>query len=270
MASALPQERTRQAGQGRLSPTAYLRAVDIFRGLNPEDIERIHQIAPMRQCDRGMVFYGPGAPGEQLFLLKEGKVTLYRLTPDGRKLAVRMVEAGMVFGEMAIAGQTMQECFAEADEDSLVCTITLTQMERILQQHPSVARQLLAVLGRRVRDLEDRLEQMAYGNVRERLARFLLAQARPAHDGCQVTGFSHEQIAEAVGASRQTVSIELGALEAEGLVEVGRRRVRLVQAMGLRSLAGLLDQPGPAKRTDAARQVTLRREPRLGSSNAIS
>jgi CRP-like cAMP-binding protein len=219
---------------------AYLRAQDIFQDLGADAIDTIHGITRMRRCHRGTVFFRPGDAGEQLFLLKEGRVTLYRLTPDGHKLVVGVVEAGTIFGEMAVAGQSMQECFAEAHEESLVCTITPPQMEHIFQQYPTVARRLLEVLGTRVQRLEERLEQMAYGSVRERLARFLLARTRPASDGCQVAGFTHEQLGEAVGASRQTVSLELGQLEAEGLVEVGRRRVRLVNTSALKSLAGLL------------------------------
>lgn len=227
-----------------VSVVAYLRAQDIFQDLDTDEIEGIHRIISMRRCHQGTVFYRPGDHGEQLFLLKEGTVTLYRLTPDGHKLVVGIVEAGTIFGEMAISGQSMQECFAEAHEDSLVCTIAPPQMEKILREYPTVVRRMLDVLGKRVRRLEERLEHMAYGNVRERLARFLLAQARPANDGCQVTGFPHEQIGEAVGASRQTVSQELGVLEAEGLVEVGRKRVRLVDVAALKSVAGLYESLG--------------------------
>lgn len=234
------QERPSRPGATRVS-LAYLRAIDIFQDLSVDELESIHRIAPMRWCSRGTVFYRPGVPGERLFLLKEGMVTLYRLSPDGRKLVVSMVRKGTVFGEMTLAGQSMQECFAEAHEDSLVCSITLPQMERILKQHPPVAQRLLQGLGNRVRMLEERLEQMAYGNVRQRLARFLLNQARHTKDGCQVEGFTHELIGEAVGTSRQTVSLELGTLEKDGLVETGRRRIRLLNILALKSVAGLFE-----------------------------
>lgn len=242
---ALPSRHHKET-EGHSRPViAYLRAQDIFQDLSASDIEEINQTTPMRRCHQGTVFYRPGDQGEQLFLLKEGKVTLYRLTPDGHKLVVGIVEAGTIFGEMAVSGQSMQECFAEAHEDSLVCTIAPPQMETILRDYPAVARRMLDVLGKRVQRLEERLEHMAYGNVRQRLARFLLSQARPARDGCQVTGFAQEQMGEAVGASRQTVSQELGALQAEGLVEVGRKRIRLVDVTALKSAAGLYESLGP-------------------------
>lgn len=220
------------------SQTVYLRAMDLFRDLTPEQIQAIHAVTPMRECERGTMFYRAGDPGERLFLLKQGRVILYRITQEGEKLVVGVIEKGAIFGEMAIAGQTMEECFAEAFEDSLVCTITREQMEDLLEEYPSIARRLLETLGNRVLHLEERLEQLAYGNVRQRLARFLLAQAGHAPDGCHVSGFTHDQIGAMVGATRQTISLELGALASEGLVSVGRRRVHLRSVGALKSLAG--------------------------------
>lgn len=234
---AQPRPETAARGPSRRAVT-YLRALDIFQDLSLEEIEGIHEITPMRRCHRGTVFYEPGDPVEQLFLLKEGTVTLYRLTPDGRRLVVEVVEAGTIFGEMSVAGQSMQDCFAEAQEDALVCTITRPHLERILSAYPQVSRRLLQVLGRRVHDLQDRLEHMAYGTVRERVARFLLRQARSVRNGHLVAGFTHEQIAEAVGATRQTVSQELNALTDTRVVELRRRRVRLLDTRALRAVAG--------------------------------
>ncbi|MBI4213777.1 MAG: Crp/Fnr family transcriptional regulator [Chloroflexi bacterium] len=232
--------RPAEPDRGPQAGVVFLRAQDLFRDLSADDLKTIHEMTRMRWHDRGSVFYGPGDPGEQLFLLKRGRVTLYRLTPGGRKLVVGIVEAGTIFGEMAIAGQSMRQCFAEAHEDALVCSIARPAMERILERFPAVNRRLLQVVGSRLQRLEERFEHMAYWSVRQRLAGFLLNQARPAPGGCQVAGFSHEQIGEAVGASRQTVSQELRALAANGLVEVGRKRVRLIRAADLRSIAGVL------------------------------
>jgi len=227
--------------RSNLSQVVYLQAMDLFRDLTAEQIEAIHTVTPMRECQRGTLFSRAGDPGERLFLLKQGKVMLYRITPEGEKLVVGVIEKGAIFGEMAIAGQTMEECFAEAFEDSLVCTITREQMETLLAEYPSIARRLLETLGNRVLGLEERLEHLAYGSVRQRLARFLLSQARHASDGCHVSGFTHEQIGAVVGASRQTISLELGALASEGVVTIGRRRVQLTEIGALKSLAGLFN-----------------------------
>lgn len=221
---------------GSRSLVSYLRGVDIFRDLTEEEIKAIHEIIPMRRCPKGTVFYRPGDRGERLFILKEGTATFYRLTPDGHKLVVDTEEAGTIFGEMALAGQSMRDCFAEAQEDAVVCTITRPDMERLLRQWPEVALRLLATLGRRIQALEERLEDMAYRGVRQRLVRFLLRQARRTQEGYRITGFSHEYLANAIGAARQTVTVELCSLENEGLVRTGRKTIVLINVEALRSI----------------------------------
>lgn len=217
---------------------SYLRTVDIFQDFTEEEIEEIHSIIPTRRWQRGTVVFEPGEPAEQIFILKEGSITLYSLTPDGDKLITDIVNAGTIFGEMALAGQFMRERFAEVQDDALVCTITQRDLERLLLARPQIGLRLLGVMGRRIRDLEERLEQMAYGSVRQRLVRFLIGQARPLNDGRQVKGYSHAEIGEAIGATRQTVTLELRQLEERGLLELGRRRLKLLDVSALRSAAG--------------------------------
>lgn len=216
---------------------SHLRAVDIFLDLSTEEIDAIHDVIPMRRRSKGTVFYRPGDRAERLFILKEGSVTLYRLTPEGHKLIVGTIGEGTIFGEMALAGQSMWDCFAEAEEDALVCTITQRDMERLLQEQPKVALRLLAIMGRRVQELEERLEQMAYRSVRERLARLLLQNGRGSLGGYEVKGFTHEYLAEAIGASRQTVTQELRRMEDEGLLKIARKRLRLLDIPGLKAVA---------------------------------
>lgn len=221
---------------GQRSIMSYLRAVDIFRDLTEQEIASIHSIMPMRRRPQGTVFYRPGEPGERLFILKEGSVVLYRLSPDGHKLVLGTMRGGAIFGEMVLAGQYMQNCFAEAEEDALVCTITRADMERLLRERPDVALRLLASMGQRVQELEERLEQMAYRSVRQRVAKFLLEKREDVSGSWEVKGFTHESLGEAIGASRPTVTQELRRMEDEGLVGIGRRRVRLLNVASLKSI----------------------------------
>ncbi|MDE3077221.1 MAG: winged helix-turn-helix domain-containing protein, partial [Chloroflexota bacterium] len=93
--------------------------------------------------------------------------------------------------------------------------------------------------GRRIEELEGRLEQMAYRSVRLRLVRFLVTHGRPSQEGHEVRGFSHEQIGEAIGAVRQSVTAELSRLQSERLIIVGRRRIRLQAIPTLKAMLEL-------------------------------
>ena len=131
------------------SKLTYLKANELFRDFTPAQLEPFHHTIQMASCRAGHVFYRPGETGEVMFLVKEGSAQLYRMSPDGRKLVFAHVPQASMFGEMACIGQAMHDCFAEAVEDSLICTLSRDDVKRLILQYPSFALRLLeAVAGR--------------------------------------------------------------------------------------------------------------------------
>lgn len=221
------------AAQGHLLKLQYLQANELFCDFNREQLEVFHDTIQMRTCRSGHVFFRPGETGEVIFMLKEGSAQLYRLSPDGRKFVFVSVPAGSVFGEMSCVGQGMYDCFAEAAEDSVICTMSRSDVMRLIHQHPAFAIRLLETVGRRVVQAERQLEDLAFRGLIPRLATFLLEQAR---DG-EINGLSHQDIAERLGVYRETATYALSELRSAGLIEIGRRRIRLIDAGGLRDHA---------------------------------
>lgn len=216
---------------------AYLRATDIFRDLSGKQTEEIHEFFPMSRCTRGTVFFHAGESSDRLYILKEGIVVLYRLTHDGKRIVVGTVHPGMVFGELALAGLTMRDCYAEAQEDSLVCKATRADVERLIRTHPSVGFRLIEVLGRRVLELEQRIEEIAYRSVAGRLASVLLRLVGNARSGRYVRGYTHDDLADAAGAARQTVSSTLRKLQDAGILRLGRRQIEIIDSERITSVA---------------------------------
>ncbi|MBI2964905.1 MAG: winged helix-turn-helix domain-containing protein [Chloroflexi bacterium] len=96
---------------------------------------------------------------------------------------------------------------------------------------------LLEVFGRRVLSLEEQLERVAYSSVRQRLAGLVLRWAH-AEDGAHILrGYSHHDLAAAVSAARQTVTLELKRFEAAGLIRVRRRAIEISDPLQLRRIA---------------------------------
>ena len=112
------------------SKIGYLSAMDLFRDFTPEQMEEIVRATQMQTCKAGRIFYTPGETGEVLFLLKTGAVQIYRMSPEGRKLVIARLPPYSFFGEMSCIGQGMYDTFAEATEDSLVCTMSRADVER--------------------------------------------------------------------------------------------------------------------------------------------
>jgi len=83
----------------------YLLETEVFAPLSGPERQRLAESTTMVSCERGRVFYTPDEPGEVVFILKRGRVDLYRLAPDGRKLVVATLGPHTIFGEMGLLGQ---------------------------------------------------------------------------------------------------------------------------------------------------------------------
>jgi CRP/FNR family transcriptional regulator, cyclic AMP receptor protein len=221
----------------RPSKLGYLSAQEIFRDLSPTEMDEIDRATAMRSVRPGQVFYEPGQTGEALFLLKKGKVALYRLSPEGRKLVTETLGPGAFFGQMAVIGQGMYDSFAEATEASTLCVMSRSDVERLLLMRPSVALRLIEVVGRRLVEAEERLEESAFKDVSARLAALLVRLSRDQGTPGQVNGLSHQDLADSLGVYRETVTSALDRLKEAGLVEVGRKRITILRPEGLEELS---------------------------------
>lgn len=215
----------------------FLREIDLFRDLSPEDLARLEETTHMAAIPKGQVVYRQEDTAESLFLLKKGRVRLSRLAPSGKKLDLAVLEPGTFFGEMPLLGERLRNADAEALEDCTLCVMSEADIAALVVAKPQVALRMLATLGRRLAESEARLEDLAYKSVRARLASVLLRLGREHGDA--IEGVSHQELGDIVGAYRETVTKTLDELRAAGLVELGRRHIRLLDRRGL---AGLLEE----------------------------
>jgi CRP/FNR family transcriptional regulator, cyclic AMP receptor protein len=212
----------------------HLLETEVFATLPESERRWLLESTTMITCKRGWVFYRPDEPAEVVFILKRGRVDLYRLAPDGRKLIVARIDPHTIFGQMALIGQGMYGCYAEAAEECLLCVLSRADLEGLFGRNPAVGLRLLAVVGERLQEREAELEALAFRDLPTRLAALLL---READASGTVTGYSHQALAERLGTYRETVSHLLGRFRAEGLVAVEPRRIRLLDRAGLEAYA---------------------------------
>ena len=207
--------------------------MDIFCDLEPEAMAAFEQQTEMRMCRRGQILYSQEDRAEVLFLLKRGRVQLYRLTPSGKRLELATIEPGTFFGEMPFLGESLRHTFAEATEDSLICVMSRADLERLMRERSEVALRMIEVLGRRLALCEARLEEMAYRSVPARIAAVLLRLSQGQHG--KVVSITHQELGDMIGALRESVTKVLDEFQRDGLVELGRGRVTLRDVAGLQS-----------------------------------
>ncbi|MCB0017491.1 MAG: Crp/Fnr family transcriptional regulator [Anaerolineales bacterium] len=216
---------------------AYLSTMDLFQDLNQDDLMLMERQLTMASCQRGKIFYMPDDTGQVLFLLKRGRVQLYRISPGGKKLVVATLGPGAIFGEMALVGQQMHRTFAESVDDCLICVMSRADVERLVREKPKVALRFLESMGERIAQMERRLEELAFKSIPARLAGLLLRLADDQGSGTEVDGYTHQDLGEMLGTYRETTTQVLNDFKADGLIELGRKRIRLLDTRGLAAVA---------------------------------
>jgi len=214
----------------------YLSDLDLFRDLSERDMIEVNRMVTITHVPRGRVFYQPEDTGEVLFLLKEGHVQLYRISSEGKKLVIATLGPGTLFGEMVLLGQQMHNAFAEALDDCLIFVMNRADLERLILTKPQVGLRLLEITGRRLREAEGRLEDMAFKGIPARLASVLLRLAAERHSQT-VAGFTHQDLAEMVGTYRETATQILNDMKSAGLITIGRKRIQIIDPERLQAMA---------------------------------
>jgi CRP-like cAMP-binding protein len=199
-----------------------LSLVDIFEPLSEEEIEQLNGQLTDVHLEKGEIFYTPRDRSERLFLLWKGRVRIYRTT-DGREFTLATVEAGTVFGEMALTAQQLQGAYAQAMEPSEISIMRRADLERLMLEKPEVGLQITHLLSERLRRYETRLEDITLKGVPARLASLLVLLLEKEgvvtgdHSLKIPTHYTHQHLGTMVGANREAITRAFGELGSDSL-----------------------------------------------------
>ncbi|MEO0562144.1 MAG: Crp/Fnr family transcriptional regulator [Chloroflexota bacterium] len=228
---------TRYRSDVRTEKFHHLREIDIFQDLTDQEVSEISEMTRMCMYSTNHIFYMPDDPGEILFILKHGRVQLYRISPDGRKLVLASLQPGAVFGHMGMIGQRMHNTFAEAVGDCKICIMNRQDVEELLLAKPVVALRILDAVGNRLIEAEQRFEDIAFRRMPARLARLILQMIEEHDAGDMLKGYTHQQLADMLGTYRETTTQTLNDFKAQGIIQLGRKSITVVDMEELRAIA---------------------------------
>ncbi len=219
-----------------------LSIVDILEPLSQEQIEEALQRIPDAHFEQGQILYAPEDRSEALFLLKRGRVRIYKLDQHGREFTLAVVEAGTIFGEMAFTAQRLWGAYTEAIEPTNVCILKNEDVERLVREHPDVGLKMIRVLSERLRLCENRLEDIGLKSVPARLASLILQLAEGegimTNEGPKIpTHYTHRQLAAMIGANRVSVTKAFAQLQDAEAVELRRRHIYVKDVEALEQAA---------------------------------
>ncbi|MBF8965485.1 Crp/Fnr family transcriptional regulator [Pontibacter sp. FD36] len=201
--------------------------------LSKSEMEAMDRMAVMRNMPRNQVIYFPEDTSDTVFLLKKGKVKISRLSESGKEMILAILGPGEIFGELSITGQVKREEIAEATEDAVICSVSISDFQRMMEMNPKFNLQVTKFIGFRLKKIQSRLEGLIFKTAEQRV-RYLLKELAEEH-GRQIINnpeervvkmrLTHEDIAKLSATSRQTVTTVLNDLEKHGLISYDRSRI---------------------------------------------
>ena len=202
-----------------------------------EEDPAFDKVITTRRVERGQLIASVEAMVSRMYVLMAGKANLLCTNSEGRRLVIATLEPGAIFGEGALDSFRDSNVFAEAAEDCLVWMIPNSEARNMTMQYPILGWGMLQTYGVRLMQVENNLEDVAYKKLPERLAALLIDLDQD--DSGVIKGVSHQALADHLGTYRETVSAILRDFKRQGLVELGYRRIKLVDAETLRDVGGL-------------------------------
>lgn len=201
----------------------YLKNLDIFSRLRDEDRHLIEESAVMRPVSKGEPLYLQGSADKNVYILKRGLVKLTKLTPGGKEIILDILKPGSLFGEMVGMDPLRQDESAEMLEDGLICIIPRSRFLQLLNTIPGLALRITKVVGFRLWKIENRLMDLVYSTVEQRLAKTivqLLEDFGVPHEGGYVLKIhlTHKDFADLIASTRETVTATLNRFVKDGLL----------------------------------------------------
>lgn len=152
----------------------YLKNLDMFSHMRDEEHMMIDKYADMREIKKGEVLYLQGSSDKNIYILKRGTVKITKLTPQGKEIILDIFKGGSIFGEMTYVESHERDESAEVIEDGLICTMSKENFDRLLNMVPGLAIRLTKMIGLRRWKIENKLFDLLYSTVEQRLAKTFL------------------------------------------------------------------------------------------------
>ena len=204
--------------------------VPVFSTLEPQDLERIAQLALPRSFAPGEAVFREGDASDTCYVVREGRARAIRSSRDGRTITLATFGPGDFFGELAIFEDERRSATVEAIEPTSVVGVLGPDMRRLMSERPQIAARLVIALGRRLRETNERLSRQSFQTVQSRVAHVLSElvehEIAAGGDGSDVlVRATQADLAQLAGSSRESASRFLAVLERAGVISQGRGRL---------------------------------------------
>jgi CRP/FNR family cyclic AMP-dependent transcriptional regulator len=217
-------------GSSEVEVVELLGRVPVFCTLELSDLERIARLAVPRSFEPGQAVFREGDQSDTCYVVQAGSARAIRTHGHGRTITLATFGPGDIFGELAMFEDERRSATVEAIEPMAAVAVLGPDMRRLMIEHPEISTRLVIALGRRLREMNERLSRQSFQTVQSRVAVVLselvaqeLATGADRHN-VLVTA-TQADLAQLAGSSRESASRFLAVLERAGVISQGRGRL---------------------------------------------
>ncbi len=209
----------------------YFERVNLFKILCPAKFGRYEESHVIKSYKKDEFVYFTDDPANIIYMISSGKVKILNYTEDGEEIVKGILTTGDIFGEMVVLGEEKRDDFAQViDNDTYVCQMKLDELQGLMLENKKFALSIHKLIGLRIRRLERKLDSLVFKDVRTRVIDFIKdlieTSGQKYNGGIRINHFyTHKDVADLIGTSRQTVTSVVNELKSEGLLDFKRKEI---------------------------------------------
>lgn len=217
----------------------YFENFNLMKALPIKELIKLNTNSKMREVPKKQIIYFPEESSNSVYLIKKGKVKISRLSEDGREIIIAILGQGEIFGETAIIDpSSKRDEFAEATEDTLLCSMFSEVIQNLMEKDPSFGLKITKIIGFRFKRIQSRFESLIFKASDERVKIFIKDLA---NEEGEKTGdgeieiklkLTHDDIGKLTATSRQMVTTVLNDLEKKNLITYDRNKILIKNING--------------------------------------
>ena len=210
-----------------------LKDLIVFQNLDPEELELLCTNSYAKFYEKGEVIFFENDSVKKLYLLVNGKVKLSMLSAEGKEKVLTILQEGDIFGELSLFDEDPHPLTAEVMDDARLLIIPWNEMEKMIQDRPSLAIKIIEALSKKTRLLTSQVRELVFQDAAGRLASLL---SRLAEDfGREIEAgtvidlvLTHQEIANLIGSSRVTVTKLINRFIDDGVITIKKRKIIII------------------------------------------
>ncbi|WP_291403012.1 Crp/Fnr family transcriptional regulator [Daejeonella sp.] len=210
----------------------YFENFDLMKTLPTRELMRLNSSTKMTEASKKCIIYFPDESSNSVYLIKQGKVKISRISEEGKEIIIAILGPGEIFGESAITEKGLKrDEFAEATEDTILCNMFSELIQELMENDPSFGFRITKIIGFRLKRIQSRFESLIFKQSDERVKSFikdLVIDEGQKNSNGEIElklNLTHQDIGKLTATSRQTVTTVLNNLEKMNLITYGRSKI---------------------------------------------